>query len=108
MGRLDDLVREMVEKVVENAGKKNIEDTYTEVMEKRIETFEWKLGDNKLASPEFHDDYIDHCMKSVGLVWCVECGKFIDDEKHDIKHTFARNSKEIREKSILARMSGDI
>ncbi|MFA5152106.1 MAG: hypothetical protein WC554_06090 [Clostridia bacterium] len=102
MGQLDDLVREMIKKGAEIAA------TDMDLAAKAADRFEWKPGDNKLTDPEFQDEYVDHCMESVGLVFCVTCQKMIDDEKHDIKHVFAHNSKEIREKSVLERMAGNI
>jgi hypothetical protein len=60
-----------------------------------------------IKSHEFQDVYLDHQIKSVGLVFCSSCQKFVDDEQH-IHHIFAYNAKEIREKSILERMTGRI
>jgi len=93
MGQLDDSIREMVKRACEITA---------------TETVNFPKPVNLAEDPEFQDDYIDHCMESVGLVFCVTCQRMIDDEKHDIKHVFAHNAREIREKSVLERMAGNI
>ena len=61
-----------------------------------------------IKSDEFQEAYLDQQIQAVGLVFCVSCQKFVDDEQHNIHHVFAYNAKEIREKSILERMAGNI
>jgi hypothetical protein len=55
---------------------------------------------------ELRDEWVSKLIKESGLVFCCTCQRFIDDEKHNIAHIFARNTKEIREKSIIERMLG--
>jgi hypothetical protein len=85
MSALEDMVRQMI--------KETTEDTSSKI---------------DVLSESFQDDWINRCMESAGLVYCVTEGKFIDDEKHNINHIFAHNAKEIREKSIMARMLGEV
>jgi len=84
-----------------------------EMIKKLIATGEIVKNDPSYVPPlgediEFQESYIDHCISDAGLVFCCNCQRFIDDEHHDIKHVFARSAREIREKSILERMAGNI
>lgn len=67
-----------------------------------------KKESGEILGKEFNQVWVEAQMKRYGLVWCCTCGRFIDEENHNIDHVFARTYQELIEKSVIERLKGNL